>query len=95
MVGIIAADVQDNYTGKFDTSAVNCRINLDKKELDAEEKGYRELPVYYDFNGQKEEILRSNFMKINKEVEGVIGQFRKKIPASPPAKNNPKNVIRK
>lgn len=95
MVGIIAADVQDNYTGKFDTSAINCRINLDKKELDAEEKGYRDLPVYYDFDGQKEEILRGNFMKINKEVEGVIGQFRKKTPASPPAKNNPKNVIRK
>lgn len=70
MVGIIAADVQDNYTGKFDTSAINCRINLNKKELDAEEKGYRELPVYYDFDGQKEEILRGNFMKINKEVEG-------------------------
>ena len=95
MVGIIAADVQDNYTGKFDTSAINCRISLDKKELDAEEKGYRDLPVYYDFGGQKEEILRGNYMKINKEVEGVIGQFRKKTPASPPAKNNPKNVIRK
>jgi len=95
MVGIIAADVQDNYTGKFDTSAINCRINLDKKELDAEEKGYRDLPVYYDFDGQKEEILRGNFMKINKEVEGVIGQFRKQTPASPPAKTNPKNVTRK
>ncbi|TSJ39705.1 type IV secretory system conjugative DNA transfer family protein [Mucilaginibacter corticis] len=78
LVGLIAADVQDNYTGKFDTSAINCKINLDKKELEAEEKGYRDLPVYYDFAGEKEEILRNNFNKINKEVEGVIKQFQKK-----------------
>ena len=95
MVGLIAADVQDNYTGKFDTSAINCKVNLNKKELDAEENGYKELPVYYDFDGKKEEILRNNFMKINKEVEGVIGQFRKQAPVKQPVKNTPKTVLKK
>ena len=86
MVGLIAADVQDNYTGKFDTSAINCKVNLDKNELATEEAGYKDLPVYYDFNGKKEEILRSNFMKINTEVAGVIAVFKKTAPAGQPPK---------
>jgi hypothetical protein len=31
MVGLIAADVQENYTGQFETSAINCKINLSQK----------------------------------------------------------------
>jgi len=95
MVGLIAADVQDNYTGKFDTSAINCKVNLHQKELATEEKGYRELPVYYDFDGKKEDILRNNFIKINKEVEGVIGQFRPKVVPAPADNKTPKNAIKK
>lgn len=80
MVGLIAADVQETYTGRFETSAINCKVNLSKKELEAEEAGYRDLPVYYDFNGRKEEILRENFLRINSEVEAVVAAFRKPIP---------------
>jgi hypothetical protein len=77
IVGLIAADVQETYTGHFETSAINCKVNLDKKELQAEEAAYRDLPVYYDFGGKKDEILRQNFMRINKEVENVIKGFKK------------------
>lgn len=94
MVGLIAADVQDNYTGKFDTSAINCKINLDKKELAKEEGGYKELPVYYDFGCRKEEILRNNFMKINREVEGVVGAFKKPAPAGQPVKASMARIIK-
>jgi hypothetical protein len=80
MVGLIAADVQEVYTGKFETSAINCKVNLPLSELAAEEKGYRDLPVYYDFGGRKEEILRENFMRINKEVDAIVDSFRKPIP---------------
>ncbi|WP_183580295.1 TraM recognition domain-containing protein [Mucilaginibacter sp. X5P1] len=80
MVGLIAADVRENYTGKFDTSAINCKISLNKKELATEESGYKDLPVYYDFGGKKEEILRQNFTRINTEVEDVIAEFKKSAP---------------
>jgi hypothetical protein len=87
MVGLIAADVQENYTGKFDTSAIHCRVNLDRKTIQTEEAGYKELPVYYDFGGKKDEILRQNFTRITNEVEGVVKAFRKppeeKTAASP------------
>jgi len=66
MVGLIAADVQETYTGKFKTSAINCRINLDQKTLQVEESGYKQLPTYYDFHGKKDETLRHNFLRINK-----------------------------
>ncbi|QKJ28368.1 type IV secretion system DNA-binding domain-containing protein [Mucilaginibacter mali] len=80
MVGLIAADVQEVYTGKFETSAINCKVNLSVAELSAEEAGYRDLPVYYDFGGRKEEILRENFMRINSEVDTIVESFRKPIP---------------
>jgi hypothetical protein len=79
MVGLIAADVQENYTGKFETSAVNCRINLDKQELEREESGYKPLPVYYNFHGKKDEVLRYNFLRVNKDVDEIIANFKKPI----------------
>jgi hypothetical protein len=91
MVGLIAADVQENFTGKFDTSAINCKVNLNKKELETEELGYRDLPTYYDFGDKKEEILRQNFMRINKEVDDVIKAFK----PSPPITVLPKASMRK
>ena len=83
MVGLIAADAQENYTGKFETSAVNCRINLDMPAIEKEGNNYRELPVYYHFGKKKEEILRLNFNRINQEVEAIIAKFRKPAPAAP------------
>jgi hypothetical protein len=77
MVGLIAADVQDVFTGRFETSAVNCKVNLPKQELLTEEAGYRELPVYYDFGDRREEILRENFMRINNEVDTLVASFRR------------------
>ena len=80
MVGLIAADVQDNYTGKFETSAINCKINLNQKELEQEEAGYKDLPVFYDFKGKKDEVLRQNFLRINKEIDDLISGFKKAAP---------------
>ncbi|KAA8476839.1 TraM-binding TraD/TraG-like protein [Arcticibacter tournemirensis] len=82
MVGMLAADAVADYTGKFEPSAVHCRINLDMEAIKKEEQSYRDLPVYYDFNGKKEEILRQNFYRINQEVQQLVKQFR---PAQPSA----------
>ena len=95
IVGLIAADAQETYTGKFETSAVNCRINLDSKVLLQEEKGYRSLPVYYHFGDKKDEILRQNFNRINNEVEAIVKQFRKEEPPKAEAKNTNKTIIKK
>jgi type IV secretory pathway TraG/TraD family ATPase VirD4 len=84
MVGLIAADAQENYTGKFETSAISCRISLDTGDIANEEKGYRDMPVYYLFGDKKEQILRRNFDKINAEIESIVSKFRKPAqPASP------------
>ncbi|MBE8714848.1 type IV secretory system conjugative DNA transfer family protein [Sphingobacterium hungaricum] len=76
MVGILASDAVEKYTGKFDTSAINCRINLDMKSIKAEEEAYRELPVFYDFGGKQDEVLLQNFYRINDEVLEIVSGFK-------------------
>ncbi|WP_184549847.1 type IV secretion system DNA-binding domain-containing protein [Mucilaginibacter sp. FT3.2] len=89
MVGLIAADVQEKYTGRFETAAVNCKINLDAKTITTEEAGYTDLPVFYDFKGKKDEILRHNFLRINQEVESMVAKFRLPAPPMPKAVMRP------
>lgn len=88
MVGVIAADAQETFTGQFETSTINCKINLDAKEIAKEEKGYRPLPTYYDFGGRKDEKLRQNFFRIGREIESIVLQFK---PAAPSPKPQPKS----
>ena len=75
IVGIVARDTMETYTGKYQTSAVNCRINLDMEALKTEEANYRELPTYYNFEGRKDDILLANFFKINKQVQHIADEF--------------------
>jgi GGDEF domain-containing protein len=76
MVGVIAAEAQEKYTGQFETSAVNCRINLDMAEIAKEEKSFKPLPAYYDFNGKREERLSRNYIHISQEIEQMVLQFK-------------------
>lgn len=88
MVGVIAAEAQENYTGKFETSAIHCRINLDASTIAAEERNYKPLPAYYDFGGRREETLKNNFFRISREIENLVQQF---LPSQAPQnKSNPK-----
>lgn len=89
MVGVVAADVQGKFTGQFETSAVNCRINLDMQEIAREEKNYKSLPSYYDFGGKKEERLRQNFFRIGQEIQELVGQFQ-----PPPVPEPPKGTMK-
>ncbi|WP_068596999.1 type IV secretion system DNA-binding domain-containing protein [Vaginella massiliensis] len=86
MVGMIA---QDNNTEEYKTSAINGRIDLDMKAIKKEEDNYVQMPKYYSFidrNGvdRKEDILMTNFRKINREIEMVVKVNKKK------SKNNEK-----
>jgi len=92
MVGLIASDAVETYTGQYQPSAVNCRINLDVAAIKKEEQGYRQLPVYYDFGGKKDEILRQNFHRINREVQLLVKQFRPAQPAA--ATPQPKGMMK-
>ncbi|MCA5006155.1 type IV secretion system DNA-binding domain-containing protein [Sphingobacterium bovistauri] len=76
MVGMLASDAVEKYTGKYDTSAINCRINLDIKAIKAEEEAYQELPIFYDFGGRQDEILIQNFYSINNEVLEIVSGLK-------------------
>jgi hypothetical protein len=78
MVGMIAQG-EENDTDEYKTSAINGKINLDMKAIKQEEQNYVSMPVYYSFidkagNNRKEEVLMTNFRKINKEVELIVNE---------------------
>ncbi|REC61284.1 type IV secretory system conjugative DNA transfer family protein [Chryseobacterium pennae] len=76
MVGMIAQG-EENDTEEYKTSAVNGKINLDMKSIKKEEAELPHMPAYYSFVdkagiNRKEEVLMTNFRKINKEVELIV-----------------------
>ena len=75
LVGLIAEDVGGEFTGKYQTSNVHCKVNLNMADIKREEDNYRELPNFYDFKGNKAKILNANFMKIRKDVEDIIAYY--------------------
>lgn len=82
IVGLTVGEIRETYTGKFESSALHCKINLDLERLKAEQQQYRDLPVYFDFGGKKEEILMQNFNRINAEVAQIVGAFKSAKPNS-------------
>ena len=78
MVGLIAAEPQEKYDGKFETSVIHCRINLNQEALKKEEQNYKDLPTFYDFGDNKQEILMKNFLKINDDIDQLVKEFMQK-----------------
>ncbi|MEC5395220.1 type IV secretory system conjugative DNA transfer family protein [Bergeyella sp. RCAD1439] len=76
MVGMIAQG-EENDTEEYKTSAISGKINLDMKEIANEETNYKRLPSYFSFidkkgKDRKEEVLMTNFRKINAEVDLIV-----------------------
>ena len=78
MVGMIAQG-EENDTDEYKTSAISGKINLDMKTIKQEEQNYVPMPVYYSFVdkagiNRKEEVLMTNFRKINNEIELIVNE---------------------
>jgi hypothetical protein len=78
MVGMIAQG-EENDADEYKTSAISGKINLDMKAINQEEQNYVPMPIYYSFidkagNNRKEDVLMTNFRKINKEVELIVNE---------------------
>lgn len=78
VVGLLATDMDAAYTGKYTSSNIHCKVNLNMEEIDIEEKNYQELPTYYDFGKKKGMILQNNFMKVREEVDQIIRHYESK-----------------
>jgi len=81
MVGMIAQG-EENNSKEYKTSAIKGRINLDMKAINQEEQNYVQMPDYYSFIdkkgiNRKEEVLMTNFRKINREVELIVNEHHK------------------
>ena len=72
----------ENDTEEYKTSAISGKINLNLEEIKQEEKNYVKMPMYYSFTDKKgkdrkEEVLMTNYRRINKEVELLIHELKK------------------
>lgn len=81
VVGMIAHG-EENNTSEYRTSAISGKINLDLGAIEEEEANYVAMPQYYSFldkrgNNRKEEVLLTNFRKINREVELIVNETAK------------------
>jgi hypothetical protein len=98
VVGLLAGEPSDEFSGKYETSAVNCKINLDNKAIEKEINAYRQMPVYYQFpEGKKDEVLRSNYNRIRNEVTGLTKLFKPAVAPPVPfkAKGSMKSSFKK
>ena len=81
MVGMIAQG-EENDTEEYKTSAISGKINLDMTKIKEEEKNYIKMPTYYSFkdklgSDRKDDVLMTNFRRINKEIEILVNEFVK------------------
>lgn len=81
MVGMIAQG-EENNSEEYKTSAISGKINLDMKAIKEEENNFVKMPTYYSFidkkgNNRKNDVLMTNFRKINKEVELIVNELIK------------------
>lgn len=81
MVGIIAKD-DANEGEEYETSAISGKITLDMDDIRKEVSSYVEIPDCYSFIDQsgidrKEDVLMTNFRKINKEIELIVKENTK------------------
>ena len=71
-------DIQE--AEEFQTSKFFCKTDFNMEEISNEEKDYVKypLPKFYKFPSveAKERILYANFLKINKEVKGMISEIQ-------------------
>lgn len=80
MVGMIAQS-EENDTSEYKSSAISGKINLDMRKIKYEKQNYVKMPTYYNFTdktgkNRKEEVLMTNFRRINKEVELIIDALK-------------------
>ncbi|WP_207424990.1 type IV secretory system conjugative DNA transfer family protein [Pedobacter sp. SYSU D00535] len=76
LVGLLAGEHSDDFTGQYESAAVHCKVNLNIKEIEDEQLRRHEMPLFYDFKGKKDEILKSNFLRIHREVRELVGRIR-------------------
>ncbi len=78
MVGMLAKG--NEAEEEFKTSAMSGKISLDMDKIQKEEDNYVKMPIYYSFKDKvgkdrKDEVLMTNFRRINKEVELIVNEF--------------------
>ncbi|MDZ7606507.1 MAG: type IV secretory system conjugative DNA transfer family protein [Cyclobacteriaceae bacterium] len=60
------------FSGKHAIHMYHCKVDLNEKEIQREEKCYTDLPTYYDFGEKRDEVLRRHMSGIFAEVDVIV-----------------------
>lgn len=62
------------FDGQHKSGSYNCKVNLNLKEIAAEEKKYRVPPKYYNFvtDEKREKHLKANYNKIKNDIKMLV-----------------------
>jgi hypothetical protein len=73
MVAMVAREATSKHE-HFSPNMFNCKINVNMKEVQGEQKHYVKLPKYYTFGNNKNQILLDNMNSIREEVARIASE---------------------
>ncbi|GJM64514.1 hypothetical protein [Persicobacter diffluens] len=72
IVAKLAYEKKDQEQLSVNHSSFNCRIEMDVDAINREKSQYQPTPIFYNFNGNKDAILKENMLKIQAEVFEMV-----------------------
>jgi len=89
--GCMVGQVADNFGEVISQKNFNCLIRADTQKLSLEEKRYREIPDFYQFDNIRE-VLDGNRNRIYNEIQALVSQIRKPKPVTKTDNSDKKSV---
>jgi len=89
--GCMVGQVADNFGEVISQKNFNCQIRADTQKLLLEEKRYREIPDFYQFDNISE-VLDGNRNRIYNEIQALVSQIRKAKPVTKTDNSDKKSV---
>jgi len=89
--GCMVGQVADNFGEVISQKNFNCQIRADTAKLVREEKLYREIPDFYQFDNISE-VLDGNRNRIYNEIQALVSQIRKAKPVTKMDNSDKKSV---
>jgi hypothetical protein len=71
--GYMVGQLTDNYGEQISQKNFNCLIHVDTAKIEKEEKGYRPIPDFYEFDNM-DEVLERNRLRIQNDIRRITNQ---------------------
>lgn len=87
--GMFVGAVSDNFDQRIDQKIFHAEIVVDTKQVEAETKAYKEIPMLTDFNDDTPEkkkmkaVIQANYSQVKDEVKDIVDREMQRIRRDP------------